>query len=160
MLIFKKNIRKFTEEQIISVLSKIGSTISDNYINSIVSNKKNRIIFYSIGVEPDIYNCPCGLIYNVEKKNNVVNIYIMFIATAYKLRKVGYASLFIKEFTSYIKEKYKNDNNNVKIILDSIIDAVTFYEYIGFKWVTTDEYNKTLKIEDDNEHFIMIYEVD
>jgi len=160
MLIFKKNIRRFTEEQITSVLCQIGSKINDNYINNVVTNKKNRVVFYSIGDNPpNIYNCPCGLVYNVEKKKNDTNIYILFIATAYKLRKVGYASLFIKEFTSFIKEKYKNEINNVRIVLDSVIDAVTFYEHIGFKWVTTEQYNKRLEIDDDKEHFIMVYEV-
>ena len=162
MLVFKKDIRKFSEEDIKNVLCQIGTKINDAYINYLLSNKINRLIFYSIGDKPDIHNCPCGLIYNVEKSDNCVNIYILFIATAYKFRKVGYASLFIKEFITFIKEKYnKSGDTNIKIILDSIMEAVTFYEQIGFKWVITGDYDRKLKITKDSnvEHFIMIYDV-
>lgn len=161
MLLFEKDICGFLEDEITYVLCNLGSTISDNYIYDIVSDKENHIIFYSIDATPDIYNCPSGLVYKVEKKGRLVNVYILFIATAYRFRKVGYASLFIKEFIAFIKLNYKNKRNKVKIILDSIMDAVTFYEHIGFKWIVTDEYNENFMIPKNCglEHFIMFYEI-
>lgn len=170
MLLFEKDISGFLEEEVIDVLCNLGSKINDNYIYEIASDKENQIVFYSIDNMIDIYNCPSGIIYKIEKtiskkdafEKIEINVYILFIATAYRFRKVGYATLFIKEFIEFIKKKYNNPRySSVKIILDSIIDAVTFYEYIGFKWITTNEYNKQFKIEEDSnvEHFIMIYEL-
>jgi predicted GNAT family N-acyltransferase len=162
MLLFKKDICDFLEEEINELLCNMGSRINDNYIYDIASDKENHIVFYSIDNTNDIYNCPSSLIYTVERNKNSINVYILFIATSYRFRKVGYASLFIKEFIMFIKEKYyKNKKTKVKIVLDSILEAVTFYEHYGFKWVVTDEYNDKFKIPEDTdlEHFIMIYEV-
>lgn len=165
MLLFEKDICGFSEEEIIHVLCNMGSKINDNYIYDILSDKETRIIFYSIGGTPDIYNCPSSLIYKVEKTSDNINVYILFIATAYRFRKVGYASMFMKEFIAFINgkynKKYQNKKQCVKIILDSIQDAVTFYEHIGFKWIITNEYNEEFKIAEDfaAQHFIMVHEL-
>ena len=162
MLLFEKDFCEFTEDEVHKLLCNMGSIINEDYINDVLSEKENHIVFYSIDDTNDIYNCPSSLIYNVERNKNTINVYILFIATAYRFRKVGYASLFIKEFIMFIKEKYyKNKKTKVQIILDSIVEAVTFYEHYGFNWVITDEYNKKFKIPEDSdiEHFIMIYDV-
>jgi hypothetical protein len=92
----------------------------------------------------------------------------MFIATKYKFRNLGYASIFIEEFINFIKNEFINNKynngtnyNKVNIVLDSLTEAVTFYEHIGFKLTKTDKYNEIFHITKDikYEHFIMVYEL-
>jgi len=167
MLIFEKDI-KVPLDELYDFMSDFSSKINDDYIYDLFCKAKNEIVLYSFdnNLEPDINNCPCGLIYNVDYKDNEMNIYIMFIATKYKFRNLGYASIFIEEFINFIKNKYVTESNNnkynkINIVLDSIMEAVTFYEHIGFKWVRTDKYNEIFNITDnsDYEHFIMVYQL-
>jgi predicted GNAT family N-acyltransferase len=86
----------------------------------------------------------------------------MFIATKYKYRKTGYASLFINEFIDSIKAKYLGKFENIYVILDSIETAVTYYEHFGFKWTTNErKYDSIFHIDETNvnEHFIMVYKL-
>ena len=162
MLLFEKDFNHYKPEKIIGVLCRMASKISNDYICDLISHEENYIIFYSIDNIVNIYNCPSGLIYKTEKVGDSVNVYILFIATTYRFRKVGYASLFIKEFMSFIRTKFASEEvRSIKIILDSIIEAVSFYEHIGFKWVKTNQYNEHLNIPEKSteEHFVMVYEM-
>jgi hypothetical protein len=60
-----------------------------------------------------------------------------------------------------MNNKYTTLYNKINIVLDSVMEAVTFYEHMGFKWVITDKYNEIFNIKKDSdyEHFIMIYEL-
>jgi hypothetical protein len=63
---------------------------------------------------------------------------------------------------SFIRTKFASEEvRSIKIILDSIIEAVSFYEHIGFKWVKTNQYNEHLNIPEKSteEHFVMVYEM-
>ena len=136
--------------------------INESYIYQLFV-EDNKMVLYSIDSElVDIKNCPCGLIYKVCKTKSTINIYIMFIATEYKYRKTGYASLFIHEFINFIKSQYLGKSEHINIILDSIETAVTFYEHFGFKWTTTEKKHDSIFHIDEsnvNDHFIMIYAV-
>lgn len=176
MLIFEKDIKAPLDE-LYNFMSDFSSKINDDYIYNLFCKAKNEIVLYSFdnNSEPDINNCPCGLIYYVDHIGDEMNINIMFIATKYKFRNLGYASIFIEEFINFIKNKYVTEANNstesnnnsskynkINIVLDSIMEAVTFYEHIGFKWVRTDKYNEIFNIFEDNsdyEHFIMVYQL-
>lgn len=122
-----------------------------------LSREENSVIFYSFESPfTNIDNCPCSMIYNIEQTETQVNVFIMYVATKYKYRSFGYASVFINEFIQFIKDKYKE--LNVTIILNSVKRSVSFYERIGFQLVTTDEYNSQLKINDDKiENNVMKY---
>jgi len=168
MLIFEKVIKASLDE-LYHFMSDFSSKINDDYIYDLFCKAKNEIVLYSFdNSETDINNCPCGLIYHVDCIGDEMNINIMFIATKYKFRNLGYASIFIEEFINFIKNKYVTETNNsckynkINIVLDSIMEAVTFYEHIGFKWVRTDKYNEIFNIFEDNsdyEHFIMVYQL-
>ena len=164
MLLFDQDIynnKNINYYDIYVELCKMGKNINNEYIYEALLDNKNKLILYTIDSDKasfDIANCPCGLIYKVHKVNQKIYIYISFIATGYKYRNMGYASLFMKEFISYIKEKYVD--YKMSIILDSLIESVTFYEHLGFKWVYDGhEYYEYLNIslDDDVEHFIMVY---
>ena len=85
----------------------------------------------------------------------------MYIATKYLFRSHGYATMFIKEFLEFVNKKFFDNYDYINIIVDSIMDSVTFYEHFGFKNVTTEQYNTKLNIleEDNLEHFVMIYQL-
>ena len=164
MLIFEKDLpKKLDYLELWYILCNMGKSINKFYVYELFTNAKNHLVLYSIdNTKVDIKNCPCGLIYTIVKNENEneINIYIMFIATEYRYRKVGYASIFINEFITFIKEKYGKKFKNISIILDSIETAVTFYEQFGFKWTTTeDKHNSIFNIDETNvnEHFIMVY---
>jgi GNAT superfamily N-acetyltransferase len=179
MLVFEKDINVPLEE-LYDFMSDFTTKISDYYIYNLFCQTKNKIVLYSFdnsSSEIDIKNCPCGLIYHVDYVGDEINIYIMFIATKYKFRNLGYASIFIEEFINFIKNEFTNNKSNnetnysneinynkinkVNIVLDSLTEAVTFYEHIGFKLTKTDKYNKKFHITKDikYEHFIMVYEL-
>lgn len=138
--------------KVMSVFCGMAKKLNEAYIHELFATE-HEIMLYSIDSDVfDIENCPCGLIYKVEKGEAETNIYIMFIATQYRFRKVGYASIFIKEFIALVKEKY----NNVSIVLDSVESAVSFYEHLGFQW-TPKKYDEIFGVNEYNmhEHIIM-----
>jgi len=139
--------------KVMNIFCRMAKKLNESYIYDLFASE-HEIILYSIDNDNvDIDNCPCGLIYKVEEGDET-NVFIMFIATQYRFRKVGYASIFIKEFIDFIKQKYKN----VSIILDSVESAVTFYEHIGFQW-TPKKYDEFFEVDENNthEHIIMSY---
>lgn len=164
MLFFETDLPKDLDYlQLWYIFCNMGKAISPYYIYDLFYDRKNRLVLYGIENSlTDVNNCPCGLIYRIEKAENELHVYIMYIATEYKCRKTGYASLLIHEFIHYIQDKYREKYNNLSIILDSIEPAVTFYEHFGFKWTTTDiQYNAMFHIEETNrdEHFVMVLRI-
>ena len=163
MLVFEKDLpKKINCFKLFDIFCSMAKTINEYYIYELFAGN-NKIVLYSIERPLDnIENCPCGLIYTIEKKENELNVYIMFIATKYKYRNAGYASLFINEFIDYIKRKFVGKFENIAIILDSVQPSVTFYEHFGFKWTTTEKkYDEVFHITEKNvnEHFIMVYKL-
>jgi ribosomal protein S18 acetylase RimI-like enzyme len=140
----------------------MAKNINKHYIYKLFVSSNTKIVLYSIDNTylNDLDNFICGLIYTIVKTNNEINIYIMFTATKYKCRNYGYGSLFVKEFIEYIKEKNKQIKTN--IVLDSLKSAATFYENLGFKWITNEKkYNSIFDINEKNknEHIIMVYKI-
>lgn len=109
MLLFDQDInnQNINYYDIYLELCKMGKNINNNYIYESLLDNKSKLVLYTIDSDTtnfDMANCPCGLIYKIYKVNEEIYISISFIATGYKYRKMGYASLFIKEFISYIKK--------------------------------------------------------
>ena len=157
MLIVEKTLyeKGVDGEKVISLFCAMAKKINERYIYDLFATD-HEVILYSIdNTLTDIENCPCGLIYKVEESDTGTNVYIMFIATQYRFRKVGYASIFIREFIELLKKKYKN----LTIVLDSVESAVSFYEHLGFQW-TPKKYDEIFDIDEMNmhEHIIMSYE--
>jgi len=164
MLIFEKDVLKKGIDcfKLFEIFCTMARAINEYYIYELFATENNIVLYNIDNSLVDIENCPCGLIYKVEQKEDEINIYIMYIATKYKYRKTGYASLFINEFIDFIKKKYLGKSENIAIILDSIETAVTFYEHFGFKWTTTEKkYDSMFHIDETNvnEHFIMVYKL-
>jgi GNAT superfamily N-acetyltransferase len=163
MLLFEKDLPENVDYlELFHSFCDMGKNINTNYIYDLLCGANSKIVLYNIDNSYiDIQNCPCGLIYKVRKTENTICVVITFIATKYKCRKVGYASLFLNSFIEFVKENYSKKYGNIIIVLDSVIEAVTFYEHIGFKWIVSEKYNELLDIseedENDIEHFVMEY---
>lgn len=165
MLILEKDLPEGIDcFKLFDIFCNMAKTINKYYVYSLFTGD-NRIVLYSIDNSTnDTENCPCGLIYKVEKNSDELTIYIMFIATQYKCRKTGYASIFINEFIDFIKKRYSSKKyTNITIVLDSLETAVTFYEYFGFKWVPNEKkYDSIFNIDEtkkEYEHFIMVFKL-
>lgn len=162
MLLFENQIAKLIEwENLYLLFCSMAKKINYKYIYSLFAEETNIVLYSFETITPDINNCPCGIIYKTEKKDEEISIYILFIATKYKYRNLGYATICINEFIEHITKKY-NKYANVNIVLDSVEQSVTFYEHIGFKWETEEiKYNEAFGIDETNkdEHFIMVKNV-
>ena len=142
MLLLEKDFYKQIDYcMLYSMFCNMASTINPDYIYDMLYDEDNHVVLYGIDNHiVDLNNCPCALIYNIQKEGNVLEVYIMLISTSYKFRKYGYASLLIKEFIEFIREKYRSKYENIHILLDSVEEVVSFYEHIGFVWTPDPKY--------------------
>ena len=141
-----------------------GNDIHHKYIDALLGNEKNKIVFYCMDFEFSIYNCPVMMIYRrfISRDNpDVITYYILMLCTKPSFRNKGYASKLLDGFIEKIRGFMdSNDNKQVKIVLSSVENAVLFYESYGFRWTTdTLSDHKVLiqseKYEKDKEYFIM-----
>lgn len=134
-----------------------GSDIQSNYIDSLLGNERNKIVFYCIDFEFRIDNCPVVMIYRKKRiDKNEMRYYILMLCTKQKFRNQGYASKLLDGFI----EKIQSPKMKTKIILSSIESAVLFYESYGFRWTidTLSDHDilmETEKKEEGKEYFIM-----
>jgi len=161
MLIFETQFYQFIDyNALYRMFCNMAHSINPQYIQDVFADDKCHVILYTIDSFVDLNNCPCALIYQKEKEGDELNVYIMLIATSYKFRKYGYASLLITEFIEYIKTKYLEKYTHINIILDSVEEVVSFYERIGFQWTADPKYQDKFKYDQsENYSIIMIYKL-
>ena len=110
--------------------------INSKYIKNILS--KNKILFYNIDNTFDIKNVTTILVYKQKEYNNILIYYILLLGTHKDIRNVGYGNNALKEFIEMISKKKKKCKK--KIIIESVIDSIKFYENFGF--IIIDDKNK------------------
>ena len=159
MILFEKDFpSSFCMETLIDDFCAMGGFVSKGYIEELFwCENPNHIAIFNIETSTETITWTSGLIYKKVVEKDEINIYIMFIATKYKFRGLGYASLLLKEFTNHFANEAKF--KKINIILDGIFESVTFYEHFGFKWDDkTKKYDDIFDINDHNrnEHYIMI----
>jgi len=143
-----------------------GNDIHYKYIDALLGNEKNKVVFYCMDFEFSIYNCPVMMIYRrfISRENpDTIIFYILLLCTKPSFRNKGYASKlldgFIEKNRSLIDQNH-DQNKKIKIVLSSVENAVLFYESYGFRW-TTDKLSdhkvliQSEKYEKDKEYFIM-----
>ena len=132
-----------------------GNDIQSKYIDSLLGDERNKIVFYCLDFEFSIDNCPVMMIYRrKETSNKEIIYYILMLCTKRNFRNQGYASKLLDGFIEKMREK------KGKIILSSVESAVLFYEAYGFKWTidTLSDHSilmETEKKEEGKEYFIM-----
>lgn len=140
-----------------------GTDIHYKYIDSLLGDEKNKIVFYCIDLEFNIENCPVIMIYRKKKIHEIeIRYYVLMLCTKKNFRNQGYASKLLSAFI----EKMNKETPEIKkkIILSSVESAVLFYESYGFKWTRDTLFDhqilmETEKKEDDKEYFIMELEI-
>ena len=146
-----------------------ANEIQSNYIDGLLGDERNKVVFYCMDFEFDIANCPVMMIYrksidrSIEKEEETVEIryYILMLCTKLNFRKKGYASKLLDGFREKIqRDREKKTSETRKIFLSSVETAVLFYEAYGFRWTTNTLSDHpvlmlTEKKEEDKEYFIM-----
>ena len=144
-----------------------ANDIKTKYIDGLLGDEKNKVVFYCMDFEFSIDNCPVIMIYRKYKSKCILleqkketRYYILMICTKPTFRNQGYASKLLDGFLEKIREEKETPERKQKIILSSVETAVLFYERYGFRW-TTDRLTDhpilmlTEKKEEDKEYFIM-----
>lgn len=128
------NIDDFYEKTANLLVQYSSKVVAIDYINSLLINRNNNIVFHCMDNEFNINNCPSILIYKTSynKTTNENNIYILLICTSRKFKNLGFASKLLDDFIIYCKEKFKFTKN--KIVLSSLYSSVPFYNSYGFEW--------------------------
>jgi predicted GNAT family N-acyltransferase len=112
-------------------------SIGIDYIENLLNNKAIKTAYYCNEEKFVIRSCPSCMIYSRQNKKNSDTIiyYIMVISTDKEFRNKGYATKLINGFIEKIKDETKNINKNVKIVLSSLDEVVSYYHKIGFEAV-------------------------
>jgi ribosomal protein S18 acetylase RimI-like enzyme len=148
-----------------------GNEIQTKYIDGLLGDEKNKVVFYCMDFEFSIDNCPVMMIYRKgkvfleeepgETQIPEIRYYILMLCTKPKFRNQGYASKLLDGFREKIrKEKKELQEKKRKIILSSLETAVLFYERYGFRWTTDTLADHPIlmlseKKEEGKEYFIM-----
>jgi len=112
--------------------------INNKYIKNILS--KNKILFYNIDSIFDIKNVTTILVYKQKEHDNIIIYYILLLGTHKDIRNVGYGNNMLNEFIEMVSKKKRKMNK--KIIIESVIDSIKFYEKFGFIEIDNkNEYN-------------------
>ena len=111
-------IETFIETSYSKITKYSLDSISYKYIYTILTNKKNIIVYYCMDNEFAIDNCPSIAIYSKCKSYNTheIRYYILLLCTKRKFRVQGYASKLLDNFIIRIKDENKNKNENKKNI--------------------------------------------
>lgn len=158
---FKKNVRYLLHRF-------AGNDIHHKYTDSLLSDEKNKVVFYCMDFEFCVFNCPVIMIYRkfVSRETpNIITYYILMLCTKPKFRNQGYASKLLDGFLATLRKKHAieiQEKKNIRIILSSVESAVLFYEAYGFRWTRDTLLGhkvliQTEKYETDKEYFIMEY---
>ena len=126
--------------------------IDIDYIQNLLNHNMNKIAYYCIDNSFDIRNCPSCMIYSKQynENSNEIIYYIFLISTQYKFRKLGYATMLLNGFIEMTKkENINKKDTNVKIVLSSLDEVVSYYQNYGFEVVdyTLENYPYLMQFE-------------
>jgi len=114
------------------LLSKLYFTgISENYIKTLLSNNKIKILFVTIGQKFNPNDIVSIIIYHKTISNNIIKYYILCFGIHKKFRKYGYGKFSLDEFVEWIKINDKS-NKQKNILLKSVESSLIFYKTYGF----------------------------
>lgn len=129
-----ENIHKFRDEVHMLFIYFAFPKINVDYINTILDDEKNQIVFRCIDNSHfDIRNCPSAMVYRkkIDIKKKECIYYILMICTKSNFKRFGYASSLLDDFIKKIQMN-KKEGFTTKIILNSLENAVSYYEKYGF----------------------------
>ena len=121
-----------------NIINKFIDNINDDFINILLNDDKNIMIFHNIHNINDIKNMTSFIIYRkiVGKQN--IKYAILLFAVHPNIRNTGYGNLILDEFiqsislTKSLKNKY--------IILHSLESSLDFYLNYGFEQLKSSKF--------------------
>lgn len=123
--------KKSATKQILKIFPLYFLNINEKYIENILLDQNNYIVFYCMDVNFLLSNITSILIYHKIKIKELIKYYILLLGTHYKFRNVGYGKLILDEFIIWIKLS-NTKNNKTKLILKSVKSSMDFYLSYGF----------------------------
>lgn len=134
---FPMNFEEYNKK-CLSSISKIFylyfTGISEDYINTILTNDKIKILFMCMDDNFSLKNIISIIVYHKTISKNKIKYYILAYGIHKKLRMCGYGKYSLDEFVDWIKISTNNNNNNKQqiILLKSIKSSMNFYLSYGF----------------------------
>lgn len=148
-------------------LQYTGMSVNPIYTDFMLANPKNEYVFHCLANTFDIHNCPTIMAYRRMSTETEIVYYMLLICTKRRFKGMGYGSNLITGFIEKVKKDtvLSRQAKQVKIVLSSVEQAVTFYEEYGFKWTRKSlaDYPalQSYEIYDETkEYFIMELEID
>ena len=129
---YNKNIiknKKLYSKIKLSFIKNFYSNINNDFVNVILNNRKCKCIIFiknNIVISTIIYK----KISNYIKKNKYI---IHLFCVKEKFRNKGYGRQSFLLFSNFIS---KNTNKKIEIVVNSVKNALNFYEKIGFKCIS------------------------
>lgn len=112
-------------------LDKYCENINKKYLDIIINDSKNKIIFHCIDNKINIDNITSFIIYRkIHMKDKNKNI-ILVIGVYHELRKCGYGKYILDEFIKIIKKT--KTNKKIYIIIHSLESSLLFFINLGFE---------------------------
>ena len=123
--------KKKSIEKLMMISSNYFTGISENYLKSILSNDKIKILFVTIGQKLITNDIVSIIIYQQTQSVDKIKYYILSFGIHKKLRKYGYGKNSLDEFIQWIKQNNKSCKKKI-LLLKSIESSLKFYLTYGF----------------------------
>jgi len=140
-------------EQISKIFPFYFTGINQNYLDNILADNKNQIIFSCIDCKFSLSNITSILIHHKTKSTDIIKYYILLLGTHERFRKFGYGKIILDEFIHWIKISKISKKLEIKkkILLKSLESSMGFYLSIGFVQAELKSNKLFYKYETDNE---------
>jgi N-acetylglutamate synthase-like GNAT family acetyltransferase len=135
-----ENVKKFKDDINMIFTYFAYSSISLDYVQSLLNYKTNKCAFWSENKQFNIRDCTSCMIY----ANNKDKAYIMLICTHNDYKNKGFSTKLINQFANDMRIK------GIKsILLSSVEEYVSYYQKLGFEAIddNLEEYPYLKKFE-------------
>lgn len=122
-----------------NIINKFVDNINEDFINNLVNDNKNIMIFHNIDNINDIDNMTSFIIYRKIIGKTDIKYAILLFAVHPNIRNAGYGNLILDEFIKFILLTISKKNKC--IILHSLDSSLNFYLDYGFEQI---KYSKFL----------------
>ena len=112
-----------------SLIYEYSNSLNEKFIELLLDNEKNKILIYNLDQQLKHENTIGFIIFTSSFLNHENRFYLLTMAIHHEFQNMGYGSLLLQEFITYVKQsKQSKQSNPNKIILHSTYENISFYE--------------------------------